>query len=114
MHRWDRLVERYIEEYRARGRCEATIEITRQTLDKWGAWLKRRKPRVHLESVEPQLFVDYLEARSSFRAKTTVYSHLSKMRGFGDFHAELTRQAEMTGLSVPEIRPEVNPADDPR
>ena len=36
------------------------------------------------------------------------------MRGFGDFHAELTRQAEMTGLPLPEIRPEVNPADDPR
>lgn len=85
MNRWDRLVERYIEEYRARGRCEATIESTRQTMDKWGTWLKRRKPRVHLERMDPQLFVDYLEARSSFRARTTVYWHLSKMRGFGDF-----------------------------
>ncbi|MEZ5512444.1 MAG: tyrosine-type recombinase/integrase [Steroidobacteraceae bacterium] len=85
MHRWDRLQERYIEEYRARGRAEATNQHVRWQLEDWGAWLKRRRPRVVLERLDPQLHVDYLAARSSFKAKSTVYGVLSKMRCFGDF-----------------------------
>lgn len=85
MQRWDRLQERYLEEYRARGRSEATNGHVRRQLEDWGAWLKRRRPRVVLERVDPQLLVDYVTARSTFKAKSTVYGVLSKMRGFGDF-----------------------------
>jgi site-specific recombinase XerD len=85
MHRWDRLVERYLEEYRARGRCEQTNVHLRRCLEDWGAWLKRRRPRVVLETLDPLLLTEYFKARKTFKAKTTVYGMLSKMRGFGDY-----------------------------
>ena len=37
MQRWDRLQERYLEEYRARGRSEATNQHVRRQLEDWGA-----------------------------------------------------------------------------
>jgi integrase/recombinase XerD len=85
MHRWDRLQDRYLEEYRARGHAVETNQMIQRQLEDWGNWLKRRRPRVVLERMEPQLLVDYLAARSSFKAKSTVYAVLSRMRGFGDF-----------------------------
>ena len=85
MHRWDRLLDRYIEEYRSRGRAETTNQHVRRCLEDWGSWLKRHRPRVVLEQMDPQLLTDYLAARKSFKAKSTVYGILSKMRGFGDY-----------------------------
>lgn len=85
MQRWDRLQERYLEEYRARGRCDDTNRAQRRCLEDWGAWLKRRRPRVELERIELPVLVEYFEARKTFKAKCTVYGMLSKMRGFGDF-----------------------------
>jgi len=85
MQRWDRLQERYLEEFRARGRSEASHRHVRRELERWGAWLKQRRPRVVLERVDPQLLVGYVAARANFRAKSTVSGVISKMRGFGDF-----------------------------
>lgn len=85
MRRWDRLVETYVEGYRARGVCEATVAHTESRLMHWGNWLKSRRPRPQLESIEAQMHVDYLTSQSAFRAKATVYATLSTMRGFGDY-----------------------------
>jgi len=93
MRRWDRLVETYIEEYRARGVSSRTIDYTTARLDRWGRWLKQRRPRVSIERIDADLLTQYIGSCSSFRAKATVYGTLSTMRGFGDY---LVRQGLWT------------------
>jgi site-specific recombinase XerD len=85
MRRWDRLLDVYMEQYCARGTCAERVKSTRATLERWGGWMKQRRPRVMLERVEADLLVRYIESRTSFRAKSTVYGTLSTMRGMGDF-----------------------------
>ena len=76
MRHWDRLVEGYLEEYRARGVGEATVAHTQRRLVAWGCWLKSRRPRPQLEAIDAELHVRYIESRSTFRAKATVYGTL--------------------------------------
>jgi site-specific recombinase XerD len=85
MRRWDRLVESYIEEYRARGINPTTVGTTATALDRWGRWLKQRRPRVSIERIDADLITRYIASCSTFRAKATVYGNLSMMRGFGDY-----------------------------
>lgn len=84
MRRWDRLVDGYMEEYRARGVSPQSVAYTQARLDRWGRWLKRRRPRVAIERIDAELLTRYLASCSSFRAKATVYATLSTLRGFGD------------------------------
>ena len=88
-----RLVEGYLEEYRSRGVCEATVGHTAVRLADWGYWLKSRRPRPQLEAIDAELHVRYIESRSTFRAKATAYGTLSTMRGFGEY---LVRQGIWT------------------
>ena len=85
MRRWDRLVDAYLDEYRARGLSAGTVGQVTARLDRWGRWLKRRRPRVMIERIDADLITRYIASCSSFRAKATVYSTLSTMRGFGDY-----------------------------
>lgn len=85
MRRWDRLLDIYMEEYRARGVSEATVGHTESRLLRWGRWLKKRRPRVSIEQIGVDLITSYIAIGGSFRSKSTVYSTLSTMRGFGDF-----------------------------
>ncbi len=45
----------YLEESRARGIGEATINHTGARLDRWGLWLKQRRPRVSIERIDVEL-----------------------------------------------------------
>jgi len=85
MRRWDRLQEAYVEEYRARGVSALTVSCTESRLDRWGRWLKKRRPRVGIEDIDADTITLYMAACASFRAKATVYGMLSTMRGFGDY-----------------------------
>ncbi len=85
MRRWDRLLDIYMEEYRARGVSEATVGHTESRLLRWGRWLKKRRPRVSIEQIGVDLITSYIAVGGSFRSKSTVYGTLSTMRGFGDF-----------------------------
>jgi integrase/recombinase XerD len=85
MRRWDRLQEAYMEEYRARGVSEQTVAYTEARLDRWGRWLKKRRPRVAIENIDAEIITRYLANCTSFRSKATVYGTLSTMRGFGDY-----------------------------
>lgn len=85
MRRWDRLKDSYMEEYRARGLSEQTVEYTESRLDRWGRWLKKRRPRVVIEHIDAETITRYMAACASFRSKATVYGMLSTMRGFGDY-----------------------------
>jgi site-specific recombinase XerD len=93
MRRWDRLLDSYIEEYRARGINPPRVAHTAAALDRWGRWLKQRRPRVSIERIDADLITRYIASCSSFRAKATVYDNLSTMRGFGDY---LVRQGLWT------------------
>jgi integrase/recombinase XerD len=85
MRRWDRLVDAYVEEYGARGRSPQSVAYTRARLDRWGRWLKGRRPRISIERIDAEQLTRYIASCSSFRAKATVYATLSTMRGFGDY-----------------------------
>jgi site-specific recombinase XerD len=74
-----------MEEYRARGLSEGTMSQTESRLDRWGRWLKKRRPRVTIERIDAETITRYMTACSSFRSKATVYGMLSTMRGFGDY-----------------------------
>jgi site-specific recombinase XerD len=93
MRRWDRLQDAYLEEYRARGLSEQTALYTESRLDRWGRWLKKRRPRVVIEHIDVVTITRYLASCTSFRSKATVYGTLSTMRGFGDY---LVRQGLWT------------------
>jgi site-specific recombinase XerD len=85
MRRWDRLTDAYIEEYRARGVSSESVAMNAARLQRWGRWLKQRRPRVMIEHIDADLITRYIESCSSFRAKATVCGTLSMMRGFGDY-----------------------------
>ena len=85
MRRWDRLLDSYIEEYRARGVSPQSVAYTEARLNRWGRWLKGRRPRVGIEHIDAEMITRYIANCSSFRAKATVYATLSTMRGFGDY-----------------------------
>ena len=93
MRRWDRLLDSYIEEYRARGVSAASVGYTMARIERWGRWLKQRRPRVRIEDIDTDLITLYIDSCSTFRAKATVYGTLSGMRGFGDY---LVRQGLWT------------------
>jgi site-specific recombinase XerD len=107
MRRWDRLVDSYIEEYRARGIGQATIDSTAARLDRWGRWLKQRRPRVAIERIDADQITRYIAGCSSFRAKATVYGTLSTMRCFGDYLVRqgLWTQNPLRWMKGPKVTP---------
>ena len=107
MRRWDRLVDAYMEEYRARGVGAATVALTAARLTRWGSWMKSRRPRPALEAIDAQLLTRYLERSAHFRAKATVYGTLSTMRGFGDYLVRegLWRQNPLRWMKGPKVTP---------
>lgn len=107
MRRWDRLVDAYMEEYRARGTCEATVAHTAARLTRWGNWMKGRRPRPAIEAIDAELLTRYLEHSSHFRAKATVYGTLSTMRGFGDYLVRegCWRQNPLRWMKGPKVTP---------
>lgn len=79
------MAEQYIEEYRARGICSSRTEVVVRELDRWGAWLKHRRPKPSLEDVNSEMIIRYIQDRTAFKAKATVSNVMSMLRGMGDF-----------------------------
>jgi site-specific recombinase XerC len=75
----------YLEEYAGRGRSAGMEARIAYVLGRWGRWMTRRRPAVHLERVDADLLVSFLKKQTSFRSKATVYGTLSVMRGMGDY-----------------------------
>lgn len=84
MRRWDGAVEEYLRRCDARGLAQETIKSRRSELDRWGSWLKHRRPKVDLEKIDSDLIIRYLQMRTAFHAKATLSSVISHMRGFGE------------------------------
>lgn len=85
MKRWDGLTEKYVSELRTRGLAEATIIHRERELQRFGSWLKGRKPKPALESIEPEHLVRYVETRGAFHSRSTVASVVSTLRSMGEF-----------------------------
>lgn len=107
MRRWDRLLDAYVEEYRARGVSRESVTYTQARLDRWGRWLKRRRPRIAIEEIDVELITGYVVNCSSFRAKATVSATLSTMRRFGDYlvHQGLWKINPLRWMKGPKITP---------
>jgi len=85
MRRWDNLVEHYVNEYSARGVSQGSIDSVRRDMNKWGNWLKSRRPRPTIECIGSDMILQFIAARTTFKSKSTAYSIISRMRGMGDF-----------------------------
>lgn len=107
MRRWDALADAYIEEYKARGVSEDYISHVGREIERWGAWLKRRRPKPKLDSIAADLHVRYVQDRTAFRARTTVYGVISKMRGFGDYLVlqGIWRENPLKWMQGPKVTP---------
>ncbi len=85
MRGFDQLLDGYLSEYRSRGLADGSISRASTILEGWGMWMRKRRPRPQIERVDAELITRFIEARTSFRAKATVYGTLSVMRGMGDY-----------------------------
>ncbi|MGB5628788.1 MAG: tyrosine-type recombinase/integrase [Woeseiaceae bacterium] len=85
MRRWDTLLDAYIEEYETRGIHPQTIDNAHRELMRMGNWMKRRRPKPRLEDIGPELLTRYIQHRTPFKSKATIYSVMSHMRCFGNY-----------------------------
>lgn len=106
MRGWDQLLDGYLVEYGSRGLCEGTVQRTTSVLERWGLWLRTRRPRPRVEQIDADLITRYIESRA-FRSKATVYAVLSTMRGMGEY---LVREGVWTSNPMRWMRgPKVTP-----
>lgn len=84
MRRWDAEVDRYVQKCGARGLQETTLYVRARELERFGSWLKRRKPRPALDQVGSDEVIQYIRTRSRFRSKSVVCSVVSILRSMGD------------------------------
>jgi site-specific recombinase XerD len=52
---------------------------------RWGAWLKRRRPRPALEAITAEQIIEYIRRRTAFHSKSSVCGVVSHLRGMGEF-----------------------------
>jgi len=52
MRRWDSLVERYLKEGEVRGLAAGSLDRRGRELERFGLWLKRRRPKPALEAID--------------------------------------------------------------
>lgn len=85
MRRWDTVLTRYGEEMTGRGLSSEFVRKSIRECERLGVWLRRRKPAPVLEDIDFQVLVGYLKARSRFRAKGTIASIVTGLRGLGEY-----------------------------
>lgn len=85
MKRWDSLKDRFMEVYEARDLASSTVQLMSHEWDKWGCFLKNRRPRPKLEDVAAKMITEYIGVRCQFLADSTQRSVMSRMRMIGEF-----------------------------
>lgn len=85
MRRWDGLCDGYRRECEARGLMESTLYTRMRELERFGLWLKRRKPRPRLEDVDGQVIIRYIQSRTAFHSKSTICGIVTELRGMGEY-----------------------------
>lgn len=107
MKRWDSLVDGYMGVCETRGIGVESLDSIRDELDRWGCWMKRRRPKPRLEEVGHELLIEYLRRRTPFRSKSTVSSIASKMRCMGEYLVQqaVWQQNPMRWIKGPRLDP---------
>jgi hypothetical protein len=54
-YEWHDDSDSYIDEYRARGVSAESVAMNNARLERWGRWLKQRRPRVGIERIDADL-----------------------------------------------------------
>jgi site-specific recombinase XerD len=85
MRRWDGLVERYVAGLGTRGLTTSTINSRTRELVRFGAWMKARRPKPSLETVDADVVVRYVSSRTAFHSRSTVSNVVSSLRCMGEF-----------------------------
>ena len=90
-----------------RGLGEGTLSRKRAELDRWGNWMKKRRPRLDLEQVDPDLVIEYIRKRTGFHAKATVAGVASELRCMGEYLVmeEVWRMNPMRWIRGPRLDP---------
>jgi site-specific recombinase XerD len=81
----DSLVERYLKEGEARGLAAGTLDRRGRELERFGLWLKRRRPKPALEAIDADTIVAYVRSRTPFHSRATVCGVVGELRGMGEF-----------------------------
>ena len=107
MRRWDGLAENYHRACEIRGLAEGTTERISGELDRWGCWLKRRKPKPKIEEITSDQIIKYIASRAVCRSRSTIYGTISIMRGMGDFLVSegFWRQNPLKWIRGPKLDP---------
>ncbi len=107
MRRWDGLIDGYVRYCEARGLKEVTISHRRRELERWGLWLKRRRPKVNLETVDSELLIRYIRSRTVFHSKATISGVVSVMKCMGEFLVEegIWNKSPMRWIWGPKLNP---------
>jgi len=88
MKRWDGLKDRFMEVYESRGLAVTTVEMMSHEWDRWGCFLKNRRPRPKLDDVTAKMITQYIGSRCQFLADSTQQGVMSRMRMIGDFFVD--------------------------
>jgi len=88
MKKYDALVEDYVRLCEFRKIGKHTIYTRRREIEKFGLWVKRKRPRPKLEDVNAEIIINYLKAQSTCRARSTVQGKFSNLRCFFEFLVE--------------------------
>ena len=84
MRRWDALAGSYLKECEARGLRRSTVITRSRELERFGYWLKQRRPCPQLETVDSEHLIGYIRWRTVFRSKATVCGVTSILRSMGE------------------------------
>lgn len=85
MYHWENLVEKYLRDMKICGLSRNYIEGTEYELDKFGVWLRKRKPKPGIGDINAEHITGYMKSRTAFSSKSTVSGIVSKLRRWGEF-----------------------------
>jgi site-specific recombinase XerD len=107
MREWDQLVENYLRVCTTRGLAEDVVFAKRRELDRWGNWLKRKRPKPRVSEIGAELILEYVQSRTHFHSKATVAGVMSHMRCMGEFLVQegVWQQNPLRWIRSPKIDP---------
>jgi site-specific recombinase XerD len=107
MRNWDHIVDNFIRICETRGLSESVILGRRRELERFGAWLKRRKPKPTVEGITSDLILDYIKGRTAFHSKASVCGVMSHIRCLGEYlvNEGIWNQNPLRWIQSPKIDP---------
>lgn len=107
MRNWDQLVDNYMRVCETRGLTPSVISGRRRELERWGIWLKRKRPKPQVEQIDSDLILEYVRGRTAFHSKASVCSVMSHMRCMGEYltNEGVWTQNPLRWIQSPKIDP---------